>query len=531
MSITAVDVTDPPDASLRAALARAVAPPRRQVRGLVVEAGNTALGWRGLDELIADDACFAVELDPCVVALDADTLAAGRAVSDLAARLGRSGITAVVLASGAPGHRHLFARINDHGLRHDIKARARRAGVDVRDGAALIRPPGTRHRSGIAPVLQAPATWDQALKALEAHGEPTARLSPRLFSLIRHGDTAGRYRRDDGSVDDSRVVQAICNLAALQQVPATKVRALLAQPWAKGGRSLHRRAQRNPQLAEAFFDRTWRRAQDWPGRPAVRSRAEALAEIEQIVDAFDQQPRSGQTGSSDVTVFHAAAALARRHGGRRAPMSVRDLADSSGRATGTVVRALRRLRSHGWLQLVEQGHHDTANTYQLNEPPSARRTTTASPPVGGVGSVPNLRDPGHDAFAAGALGSGGWRVLRALDPHEGISTAAMADQLGLHPGTVRRHLARLSAEGLAWHDEGLWYSSANEPERRAAVLDAVAGASHTLGRRSSRRVRFDDERHQWRLALLARLPERPEPPPNARRRSGVIYGFPTGRAA
>jgi DNA-binding MarR family transcriptional regulator len=523
-----------PGVELRTALARAVAPMRRQIRGLVVDAGNLSLGWRPLDELVAEDACFAIEVDTTVVALDADTPDAASALEPLARRLARHGVTAVVVASGTPGHRHLFARVQDHGLRHDVMARARRAGLDVRRGGSVIRPPGTRHRSGAVPELCTPATWEQALAALAPTAPVDTRLSPRLFALIRNGDTAGRYRRADGSVDDSRVVQAICNIAVLQHVPAAKIRSLLDQPWALGGRSLQRRAARRPQLADAFFDRTWQRAQDWSGRPPVRGRAEALVEIEQLVESFDRHPRSGQAGSSDVTVFHAAAALARRHGGRQAPMSVRELADASGRATGTVIRSLRRLRADGWLTLTEQGHHDTANTYRLEEPPWARRTATPLPPAGGVGCGPNLRDsvqdPGHDAFSHGALGPGGWRILRELDVYDGAATAAIAERLGLHPGTVRRHLARLAADGLAWCDAGVWYLAPPGEAAYSELLDAVAGSYQTLGRRSLRRHRFDEERHRWRALLLDRLPDRP-PSVAPVARSELVYGYPTGRAA
>lgn len=529
-----------PSAGLRLELARAVAPERSQPRGLQIDASNQGRRFEPLEDLVAVDAVFAVEVDAAVVALDADSRELGSLVDALAHQLQEQGRPCVLVASGRDGHRHLFVRTRSITERSELVAWARRCGVDVRQGSALIRPPGTRHRNDAPVELLAPSSWDEALHALrrvEAH----KRLPSRLWRLIRFGDQQGRYRRADGTKDPSTVVQVICNMAVANHIAPARIHALLSQPWAVGGSSLRRRQARSPELASKWFDHTWRRAQDWAGKPAFSGRAEALGELEEAFEAFNHAPHPGQTGNTDTSVFCAAYNLAKDQGGPTAAMSVRQLALGSGRATGTVVKSLRRLRKAGWLELVEEGHHDTAHVYRISVPHSARKTATASPPSGGVGCVPILRDPGLDAFSAGALGPGGWRVLNALDDHDGHSTHEIAEALSLHPGTVRRHLARLSANGLVWCDGGRWYRAADAPEatgegRLEESLELVAKGYRVSGRRARRGVEFDRQRQQWRTLLLLQLPDAQSRWAIAQRDDGARrlpwhFGYPAKRAA
>jgi hypothetical protein len=56
---------------------------------------------------------------------------------------------------------------------------------------------------------------------------------------------------------------------------------------------------------------------------------------------------------------------------------------------------------------------------------------------------------GADAFRRDALGPNGYRVLRLLLLWGPQSRTALADRLGLHPGTIARVLERCAATGLA----------------------------------------------------------------------------------
>src|SRR5262245_17766591 len=117
------------DASLIRAFAIAVATPGGQA--MVLGSDNKAAGWCSVETAVTSGASFAVAVRKGVLAIDADSLELGVAAEGLAAELTQIGILPVVLASGRPGHRHVFARLGPRLLDH-FASMARARGLDVR---------------------------------------------------------------------------------------------------------------------------------------------------------------------------------------------------------------------------------------------------------------------------------------------------------------------------------------------------------------------------------------------------------------
>lgn len=138
---------------------------------LLIGPDNEKLRWVSIETAATARAAFAVEVAPEILAVDADSRALGRrAQGDLARSLIESGITPVIVASGRPGHRHVFARIADPALLLHMKAQVRSERYSE-DGERLgvlysIRPPLAPHRLGLAPKLLFPPDVATALRAL-----------------------------------------------------------------------------------------------------------------------------------------------------------------------------------------------------------------------------------------------------------------------------------------------------------------------------------------------------------------------------
>jgi hypothetical protein len=134
---------------------------------LRIDEGNHGLGWQPLEEAVASGQAFAVEVDPAILAIDADGKEMGRIARSFADSLPRRGIEPVLLASGRPGHRHIFARIPDRTTLQGVRDAAKAAGLDVR---RPIRPPLSPHRlpDQYGPSLIRPTDPGAALRLLEA---------------------------------------------------------------------------------------------------------------------------------------------------------------------------------------------------------------------------------------------------------------------------------------------------------------------------------------------------------------------------
>jgi predicted transcriptional regulator len=491
--------TPPPDPEQLRRLVAAVAQHSVRGRGLRIGPENSGEGWESVEVLLEEEACFAVRTRREILAFDADTEHAVAGLRKLASGLRRRGMAYVHLRSGGPGREHLFVRVGSPHLRESLRSEALRHRIDVRD-TSPIRPPGVRHRTGARPELIAPASWDEAGCALEPAAATRAlHLSPRLWGLIRDGDLEGRYRRDDGSSDGSAVVMGICHLARTEGVDAQTLFDLLRHPDHRGGEALRARSHRRGRYdARWWFHHTWRKSSSSCGRRGSVGDVAVVAELEEDLARFLTQPRAGQRGNSETAVYTAMVRVAQRERSRQAPMSVRVLAEISGKDVKTVRSALARLAATKLVQMVDPAHLDRAATWEL-----ARVLPTG--PVGGIGgseSVGTLRvDPGHDGFAHGALGTGAWRVLNALDDETVQDARQLAEVLGMHPGSVRRHLQRMASTGLIEEGEGGWRRAALAEPETTCLLELVAERRGTAGRRARRHRAFEVERQRLREVL------------------------------
>jgi hypothetical protein len=163
VSVSAQGISDP--AFIEPA-ARAIMPWRE--RALYIDSENKTHGERAdVAAAARSGRTFFVPVADHVLALDADSPEAGLCLEKLVAELEAEGILPIVIESGRPGHRHLFAtRLNRIHLQR-WWARAREEGIAIRSGVAGIRPPGTPHRLGLPVKLIHPATANEALLRLE----------------------------------------------------------------------------------------------------------------------------------------------------------------------------------------------------------------------------------------------------------------------------------------------------------------------------------------------------------------------------
>jgi len=132
---------------------------------LLIDRDNKRIRWVPIASAVASLLSFAVDVAADVLAADFDDRDGQRLAAVLANDLAPLGIPSVLVASGRPGHAHLFARVADVTLLDVFKARAKELGGDVR---RTIRPPLAPHRMGLTPRLLRPTDPQEALRVLRA---------------------------------------------------------------------------------------------------------------------------------------------------------------------------------------------------------------------------------------------------------------------------------------------------------------------------------------------------------------------------
>ena len=532
----------------------------------------------------------------------------------LAGDLVAAGLVPVVLRSGRQGNRHLFCTIRDPAAAQQFADQARAGGLDVRHANALIRPPGWPHRLGhtvsvasigsqlftsrtgtertawwtvvrsltdapravpVAPVVQplpyigtaAPPNTPRTHRA--GATPPVDPLPDRLWRLIRYGDSDRRYQRE-GRTDYSSLTLVICNLAFMHELHPDRVWHLLCDPRNVGGTGLRRRVhERDGRRSDgrAWFDRLWTKAAD--GAARRRPFPTKVESIERIIELDRLACRStfpGVAGSTDRAVLKVCHQLGSSYGSLRVPLATRAVGVQAGVTKATAGRALKRLRTKGWLVLIRTSREDRSAVYQLTAPPGSdlpveilgellpfeeredtasnsavgggpgtadiAHSSTSDTPTGGVGllhscaktgELPGEDRPlaldgafagplrglaGHDAFHRLALGKGCLETLSALDDETWLSTAAIARTTGKHAGSVRRHLEKLRQVGLI--EQGPGRRSRRVDLHQTAWehrLHQTADASGTLGTGEHRARVFADERREYRVWLTVQQAE------------------------
>ncbi|MGN6688760.1 MAG: helix-turn-helix domain-containing protein [Actinomycetales bacterium] len=491
--------------------------------------------------------------------LDASKGDVARDAGVLRQLLSEGGIRFLEAVSGPTGGRHLLAPFRDGLPAGRVAALARHlrfAHLPTLDPTCLsnpttgcIRPPGSPHRHGGRSVLVTPAataavvlgerndaaSFDRlcALAGLTASADtpalsrlPSAVLSPRLRRLQRQGDLEGRYR------DRSSMAAAVA-LGYVNAGLRFEQFALAAHESGNVGLDHLRRVRVGPgryrprREAEvlAAAGRMWKGAQRYADEhPATRPGGDLMpgvnaAVVDAVIAAADAVPRrwSGQAGRSDRAVLDAFLDDASRWQSPEVPASVRRLAERSGLTRSTTARALQRLAANGWLKAAAVADGPHAATYRPAVPATAITAPTnaadaphassAVAPVGGTGwdtsLAPHRSDrlalvvatQSHDVFTSDGLGRYAAAVYTALVTAD-ATPAGLAAATGLSTRTVRRHLQRLAAAGLAAEVAGTWRARSLEALDEAAARLGVTGtAARRAGTHAAERTT-----HHWRLA-------------------------------
>ncbi|MGA9345728.1 MAG: hypothetical protein WBV37_11555 [Nocardioidaceae bacterium] len=145
-------------AGIRVALVAAVARPAASYV-TVLNQDSLAIGQLPVTAAVTQDLCFFVSARRGMLAADFDRPDdAGPAVL-LCGFLSRHGLQPVLVASGRPGHRHVFCKV-PAALWTCASREAKRLGADVRES---IRPPLTAHRLGLDVQLLRPTDPQRAI--------------------------------------------------------------------------------------------------------------------------------------------------------------------------------------------------------------------------------------------------------------------------------------------------------------------------------------------------------------------------------
>jgi hypothetical protein len=189
-------------------------------------------------------------------------------------------------------------------------------------------------------------------------------------------------------------------------------------------------------------------------------------------------------------------------------VGVRELAERSGLAVGTVRKAVRVWREAGLLVQVEPSRwvdgEQLAATYRLElsaiESASASSAVLVSP--GAAATV------GHDAWRHGALGHGGWDAWALLHPVEPATPDELAQLLRVSTRTALRRLHRLELHRLVRRTPYGWTRCSEQDAvqllERAAVHEQSAGAGERQRERhAAERVQRREQHERWVAHLRA----------------------------
>ncbi len=501
-------------------LAEAIAHPRRP-RPFTIDADNNRAGWCGsLDEAHASGRPYAVALADDVLAVDADDHDQAAAVDQLAESLAWPVLR---VASGRPGHRHLFAVVPDPEDRARIAKHADTLGVTVR--SMPMRPPGAPHRLGLAvELLDDPAAFlaDVAevrqLAVIAEHAGPKSRALPPAWwrTMLAGGRWPAGWRGKDRSA--SAMVWHLCIAAARDGLTVDAVAELLADPHNAGGHGYRERLDR-PGKRHADH---WLRHHVWPSATKAAERrppadaTEARARLTEHATAVDAAPWPGVAGATDRAILVALLDRACALGTLTPTLSHRGIAKATGVSRRTVSTATKRLKAAGWLQVADLGRgrtgidadgtrreHSTATRWRLTIPAARTFPTGGTPPahtsLDGASSRARSR-AWPDVCRWRGIGPNGARALDALA--EPLTVAELAETLGLNLGNLRaRLLPKLAALGLAESDGTTWRTvdDLDEALEAAAVALGLAGKAAEVDAQHDReRAAYLDHRERTR---------------------------------
>ena len=486
---------------------------RRGSRPWRLTEDNDKDDYTDIETAVHEGVAYVITVAEEFLVLDVDSRDQHAALEAIRQMLIEWGVQPVVVASGAPGHRHLFAWVDSTPHRRYLRELARRAGIDTRP-SGHIRPPLSAHRHGHEPRLLTPTTNQQALEALSVNpdvwpdlsgialGESIAQspagpetvqqdrkgpLTPRIRELLRRGDENGRYR------SRSELEMAILDGMAAAGWDFMEAAEALQDPANAAGERLRGRCSRyGDDRALDYLERSYAKAIDW----AATHEWTDLSDLGQRLLAHTRT-WTGSTVSSDVVAYRAIVDHAVSAGTLDVNVSHRQLAEETGLGKGTARKCLARLQPQ-YLQLRASGAGTTrASTYHLvtdhldgapMDPPSSHPDMQLT---GG-----SLEDPGHDVWTnRSGLGKYAYRIyLETLSNPSSAENLTSAGTFGVSR-TVHKYLRSLEANGLAEKSGKGWVGITKTTEE-AATLAAELG---THGRRERVRDGHGREREAYDL--------------------------------
>jgi hypothetical protein len=490
---------------LVAAFARAIVRPLGNAGLLAPD--NTVKRWIPIADAAHDLYAFTVEVSADILAVDSDDLRLELHIWELAATLRSDGCEPVIVASGQPGRRHLLVRIKDEDLHDKYVVRAKSAGFDVRSS---IRPPLSPHRLKLPVELLAPQEPQAALAALGAGAKP---LTPRMEALLRYGDHECRYASSGGQ---SSVFFAVVMSMVNARWARRDAFSTLYDRNNTGGAKIHLRGNR---AAWNYFVATWQKATEIVSmQPAARDRAD----VERLIVAVETATGAAALSGTDRRVLQAHIRISRKSGKVVYHASVRSIAELAGLGCWeTVVKSHRRLRHAGWLKLVKRWSWTTGRPIEwtLRVPAGVEKQNTriSSTPQEGVENrntptfpsggdarecsvpAPVTGTPNMDVFRRGGFGGDAYLTWEQLCAFGAQKSGEIAKRIGRKSKTVRRHLQRFVAYGMAVHDSAWRWSPI--PGVDLAFVAHQLGVS---GKAKAQRTRHDRERDHFDDELCRR---------------------------
>ena len=453
-------------ASLRLELVNAIAVPNSTA--LLIGADNQRIGQTSITAAVMWDAVFCVQVQDEVLVLDVDRPDCAQWLWQISHDLQQKGMSPVVIESGGVGRLHLFCRLPDVELRKRIRCDARASEIDPRDtGGDRIRPPLTRHRSGLLPRLVIPGSAQEALAALQPPTSATVpevgdkpRLTKRTWSLLRWGVPGG---------NQSQVTWRIaCGAAAIGYQP-DQLFHLLLRPENVGGLGLRDRISRRGEESGRrwFYDAIWKQAVRWVAEnPTLQSRPEVIeaivlmqqeiAQYEWNKVVLDDEEGKSQTvsGKSVRRLLSFIVDLALDNSTITPHLGGRFVQEHLGMDPKIFRKAIRALQALGWISLERPNTRTKATTYRLllNHP---RKNPPHLSPLRGCRDYGGSLRVEHPVFQAGSgIGEVGRRLLLQLDESEGSSVKELVSLVDCSNDTARRVLKKIRA---AWVDQaGGW---------------------------------------------------------------------------
>lgn len=474
---------------LRLDLALLVASPSSPAS--VLNPDNTRSVVVSIEHAVRDRVPFFVEIGSDFLAVDFDW-DVGDGDPDglkqgalLVAAIRLRGYRAVLLPSGGPGRAHVWAWVPNPGHRDDFSQMAEELDGDVR---RFIRPPSTPHRQagqpGIADVSLSVAEMEYVLAELTSCSE--VRISDRMWRCLVHGADVDRYASDSEFIcaGATALVNAGMTLADYTVVVGASSLAV-SEAYA-------RRAEKMGEVrAETWLQRVWVGAERFVAAQPARS-DEHAAELAAYEIWTRHQSWPGQKGTSDRDVLLALITRATEVGHLTVGISERDLTTGAGLGSRTTVhRAIDRLRERG---LIEEatGEAKRGRPPARKPAPPGRSCTiwtlclpadlwtvaldSAEPVTADHVSLlvkPDFGTLNADIWfnGTGGLGKGPQRTYETLLMLRGATSQQLSDYTGFMVGTVRTHLSRLRAEGLAERREHCcWFAIEMDLEQLAQSL-------------------------------------------------------------